>query len=184
VLFQKLFKSFQTRSQIKSEQTSLKPLPLSVSQQAPLQESSSSPSWINKATEQIKTDEGLVLSAYQDHLGYWTIGYGRLIDRARGGGITEEEAALLLKNDVDTRLLKLRQSVDFFDSLDDVRKSVLLNMSFQLGLAGLLKFRSTLSYVKTGDYYNASKGMLESLWATQTPARAKRLAAQMRTGQW
>jgi len=42
--------------------------------------------------EQIKRHEGKVLHAYPDHLGYWTIGYGRLIDERRGGGITEAEA--------------------------------------------------------------------------------------------
>jgi lysozyme len=57
-------------------------------------------------------------------------------------------------------------------------------MSFQLGIAGLLKFKSTLAFIEDGDFENASANMLKSLWAKQTPQRAKRLAEQMRTGQW
>jgi len=156
----------------------------SASSQAQSLVSSSKVSWINKATEQIKQDEGLVLHVYDDSLGYSTIGYGRLVDRRKGGGISENEALYLLKNDVDARLNVLENAIDFFDRLDDARKGVLLNMSFQLGIAGLLKFKSTLVYIESGDYENASANMLKSLWARQTPNRANRLAEQMRTGQW
>jgi lysozyme len=146
--------------------------------------SSSKINWVTKATDQIKQDEGLVLHAYQDHLGFDTIGYGRLIDRRKGGGISEEEALYLLKNDVSARLSVLENAIPFFARLDDARKAVLLNMSFQLGIAGLLKFKSTLAFIEDGDFENASANMLKSLWAKQTPQRAKRLAEQMRTGQW
>lgn len=147
-------------------------------------ELSSKASWILKATDQIKEDEGCVLYAYDDHLGYSTIGYGRLIDRRKGGGISQDEALYLLKNDVSSRLEALKKSIDWLDQLDDARKAVLLNMSFQLGLAGLMKFKNTLAYVESGDYENAAANMLKSKWAQQTPQRAQRLAEQMRTGQW
>jgi len=124
------------------------------------------------------------LHVYDDSLGYSTIGYGRLVDRRKGGGISEDEALYLLKNDVDARLNVLENAIDFFARLDDVRKGVLLNMSFQMGISGLLKFKSTLVYIESGDYENASANMLKSLWARQTPNRANRLAEQMRTGQW
>jgi type II secretory pathway component PulF len=38
--------------------------------------------------------------------------------------------------------------------------------------------------VQAGDYESAAKGMLQSLWARQTPERAARMAKQMRTGEW
>ncbi len=136
------------------------------------------------ATDQIKQDEGLVLHAYADTLGYTTIGYGRLIDKRKGGGISEDEALYLLKNDVNARLNVLENAIDFFDRLDDARKAVLLNMSFQLGMSGLMKFKNTLRKVEAGDYEGAADNMMKSLWARQTPNRAQRLADQMRTGQW
>lgn len=141
-------------------------------------------SFLTKATEQIKSDEGCVLYAYDDHLGYSTIGYGRLIDRRKGGGISKKEAEFLLENDIDNKLSELRNKYEHFDNLDDARKAVLLNMSFQLGVAGLLKFKNTLAYIEAGDYENAAANMLKSKWAQQTPNRANRMAEQMRTGEW
>ena len=44
--------------------------------------------------EQLKRDEGEILHAYQDHLGFWTIGIGILIDKR---GMTEEAAYQLLR---------------------------------------------------------------------------------------
>ena len=170
------------KSQAPSTNPSSRESESSASSPALLQGSSSK--WIELATDQIKQDEGLVLHSYADTLGYATIGYGRLVDQRKGGGISEDEALYLLKNDVNARLNVLENAIDFFARLDDARKGVLLNMSFQLGIVGLLKFKSTLSYIESGDYENASVNMMKSLWARQTPNRAGRLAEQMRTGQW
>lgn len=139
---------------------------------------------IEQLTKQLRRDEGCVLTAYQDHLGFWTIGIGRLIDKAKNGGITAAEAAYLLKNDIDKRLAELKQRLPWFDTLDEARQGVLLNMAFQMGVFGLLAFHTTLGMVQSGDYAGAADNMLQSLWARQTPERAMRLAEQMRTGVW
>lgn len=125
-----------------------------------------------------------MLHAYQDHLGYWTIGIGRLIDKRKGGGISKDEAEYLLSNDVSSRLIELQARLPWFSQLDDARKAVLLNMSFQLGVPGLMNFKRTLALVEQGDYAAAADGMLQSKWATQTPKRANEMAEQMRSGQW
>jgi lysozyme len=57
-------------------------------------------------------------------------------------------------------------------------------MAFQMGVDGLLKFKNTLELIKNGKYKEASDAMLDSLWAKQTPNRASRLSAQMKTGEW
>lgn len=137
----------------------------------------------DKLVAQLKRDEGTVLHAYQDHLGYWTIGTGRLID-IRGGGITPEEAEYLLSNDIDTRFAQLSKRIPWFDTLSSARQGVLMNMAFQLGIGGLLAFKNTLRLVEVGDYTGASREMLNSAWAKQTPERAKRLSEQMRTNEW
>jgi lysozyme len=59
-----------------------------------------------------------------------------------------------------------------------------MNMAFQMGVDGLLKFNKTLTLVEQGKYKEAADNMLKSLWAKQTPARAERMAQQMRSGQW
>lgn len=184
-MLSELFTALSRLKSPKQSQTeSSKSSASSVSLQAQSPELSSKPSWISKATDQIKKDEGCVLYAYDDHLGYSTIGYGRLIDRRKGGGISQDEAEYLLNNDIDRVLDELSWKLSWYDTLDDARQAVLLNMAFQLGVAGLLKFKNTLAYIEAGDYENAAANMLKSKWATQTPARAKRMADQMRTGQW
>jgi lysozyme len=57
-------------------------------------------------------------------------------------------------------------------------------MAFQLGTDGLLGFKNTLALIRDGKYAEAAEAMLLSRWAEQTPARAKRLSEQMRSGQW
>jgi lysozyme len=135
-------------------------------------------------TRQLRGDEAVVPHAYQDHLGYWTIGVGRLIDKRKGGGLRPHEIDYLLRNDIDERIEELTRRLPWFQDLDDARRGVLLNMSFQMGVDGLLGFKNTLAMVKAGDYEGAAQGMLNSLWAKQTPDRAKRMSDQMRTGQW
>jgi len=138
----------------------------------------------DKLVNQLRRDEGEVLHAYEDHLGFLTIGIGRLIDKRKGGGISAQEAAYLLNNDIDTRIVELERRIPWFKSLDEARKGVLLNMAFQLGVDGILAFKNTLKEVQDGNYSKASEMMLLSKWATQTPERAKRLAKQMETGEW
>jgi lysozyme len=132
----------------------------------------------------LRGDEDEVLHAYQDHLGFWTIGVGRLIDKRKGGGISRAESAILLDND----LVKIERQLDarlpWWRKLDDARRGVLMAMAFQMGIDGLLGFVNTLKMIQTGDYAGGAKGMLASLWARQTPERAERMAEQMRTGQW
>lgn len=132
----------------------------------------------------LRGEEGEVLHEYKDHLGYSTIGIGRLIDKRKGGGITKDEAAYLLGNDVDKVVDQLNKRIPWWTQLDDSRKGVLVNMAFQMGTDGLLGFKNTLAMIQRGDYNNAANGMMNSLWARQTPARAKRMAEQMRTGKW
>lgn len=132
----------------------------------------------------LRGEEGEVLHEYKDHLGYSTIGVGRLIDKRKGGGITEEESAYLLNNDVTKIVEQLDKRLSWWKKLDDARKGVLVNMAFQMGVDGLLGFKNTLKMIESGQYEAAARGMLQSKWALQTPSRAKRMAEQMRTGIW
>ena len=135
--------------------------------------------------KQLIRDEGLVLHAYNDSLGYLTIGVGRLIDENKGGGITREEAIYLLKNDI----LKHTQAVinhlawADIEVIGAVRFCALINMHFQLG-DNLWQFVNTLDFMKHGKWEEAAQEMLKSLWAKQTCARANRIAEQIRTNQW
>lgn len=139
---------------------------------------------IDSLPAQLRRDEGVGRSAYQDHLGFWTIGVGRLIDARKGGGLRDNEISFLLANDIEDRVQALTTALPWFTSLDTIRQAVLLNMAFQMGTAGLLAFTTTLAHVRAGRYADAAKAMLKSKWSKQTPMRAMRLAQQMEDGQW
>lgn len=134
--------------------------------------------------EMLERDEGRVRHAYQDHLGYWTIGVGRLIDSRKGGGLSDDEINLLLANDIKRKTAEVAKALPWISQLDGARQAVLIAMAFQMGTEGLLKFKNTLAKVQAGDYEGAADGMMQSLWARQTPGRAARMAKQMRTGDW
>lgn len=134
--------------------------------------------------QQLKREEGCVLHAYDDHLGYATIGVGRLIDNRKGGGISEDEAEYLLRNDVARFTHDVTKALPWIVRLNEPRQAVLIGMAFQMGTAGLLGFTQTLAAVRDERYDHAATLMLASKWATQTPARAKRMARQMATGEW
>ena len=140
---------------------------------------------IDQLTAQLRRDEGTKATAYKDSMDLLTIGVGRLIDsRKPGAGLRPDEIDYLLRNDINDRLQALTKAVPWVDRLDEARRGVLINMAFQLGTAGLLGFKSTLALIAAGKYAEAAEQMLKSKWATQTPDRAKRLAEQMKTGEW
>ena len=65
---------------------------------------------------------------------------------------------------------------------NDARRDILCSMAYQMGVAGLAGFTNTLGMIARGDFAGAAGGMLNSLWARQTPDRARRHAEVMRSG--
>lgn len=129
----------------------------------------------------LKRHEGLVLHEYKDHLGYSTIGYGRLIDDRRGGGISEQEAEYLLGNDIDKVSAALQDQAGYRKAPAQVKRA-LLNMGFQLGVRGLLNFGRMWTALEQKDYATAAEEALDSRWAEQTPNRAAEVAAWIADG--
>lgn len=70
----------------------------------------------------------------------------------------------------------------FWDGLNDARQDALICMVFQVGAVGVSKFKATLQALRDGNYDLASNHMLNSKWAKQTPARAKRMANLIKYG--
>lgn len=80
--------------------------------------------------------------------------------------------------------IRILTSEALYQALRYPRFGALVNMSFQLGVDGLLGFKNSLALMEEGKYTFAADNMLKSKWAEQTPGRAKRIAAQIRTGVW
>lgn len=137
---------------------------------------------IEQIAEDLRRHEGCVLHAYEDHLGYLTIGIGRLIDEQRGGGISEEEAEYLLKNDIDRIASRLQHERGFRNAPSTVKRA-LVNMAFQLGFSGLLSFKKMWKHLENSNYAVAADEALDSKWAEQTPERAEEVAGWIRSAQ-
>lgn len=136
-------------------------------------------------TADLIVDEGVVLYAYADSLGFITIGCGRMIDKRRGGGITHAEALHLLQNDVRRHWDDLVERMPWVELLDEVRQAALANLAFNLGVEGLSKFVNTLEALRRGDYEAAAQGLTNSLWYRQVQgSRSGRVIRMIRTGQW
>jgi len=133
--------------------------------------------------DQIKADEGLRLSAYQDTLGNWTIGYGHT-PATEGETWTLAQAEETLALDLDQAADDLDEALPWAERMGVVRWSVFVNMTFNMGIEHLLGFPETLAAAQAGDYEKTAAGMLDSLWAKQVGGRAVRLAQQMRSGVW
>lgn len=142
--------------------------------------------YATRLRKQIEGDEGRRACVYQDHLGYDTIGIGRLVDsRKPGAGLRDSEIDFLFNNDVQDRELQLAKQLPWFMGLNDARRAALVNMSFQLGVAGLLGFPRMLACLRDERWAEAETHALDSKWAKQdTPKRAARVARQLRTGEW
>ena len=133
---------------------------------------------------QLLREEGAESCAYQDSLGYWTIGVGRLIDARKGGGLSNDEIDFLLENDIKTKTREVLLALPWMPRLSEPRQAVLIGRAFQMGIGGLLKFKRALGSIEDGQYAEAAVEMLESKWGNQTPERAYRMALQMETGEW
>lgn len=131
----------------------------------------------NRITKILIEHEGIVESAYQDHLGYWTIGVGRLIDARKGGKLYPDEINYLLSNDIDRCVKQLEFNLSYFQDLTPNQQIGLVNMCFQLGINGLLKFTQLLYAIHTQNKVKIREEAMDSKWYKQTPKRAEDVIA-------
>lgn len=134
-------------------------------------------------------EEGTRLFAYDDAtgeaicpgyvmVGHPTIACGRALDTH---GLSAGEVQTLLENDIAAIDAALR-IYPWWVALSSVRQFVIVDMAFNLGINGLLKFRRMIAALSDGNYSLTATEMLASAWATQLPTRAHKLAQIMRTG--
>ena len=130
-------------------------------------------------TDLLIKHEGLRLKPYRDTVGKLTIGVGRNLDDV---GITREEALYLLGNDIFRVKAGLYDAFLWSINLDAVRKDVVINMVFNLGLGRFKRFKRMIAAIERQDWDGAAKEMLDSKWAKQVGRRAIELAQMMKSG--
>ena len=91
----------------------------------------------------------------------------------------EDVATLILMKKLHALLQRITVAFPWFKDIDETAKKVVINMCYQLGIRGFSKFKKTIYYLETEQYEEASIEMLNSLWAKQTPNRAKELSEEI-----
>ena len=149
-----------------------------------------------EALQRLCLHEGVRLQPYRCTAGYLTIGIGRNLEtnpptaeelKVIGdwkSGITKNAAFYLLRNDIARTEKECRQHIPFWKELDDERQYALLDMAFNLGIKGLLKFKKMLAHLWVGEYKSAKKELLNSRYAKQVKGRSERIGRLIETGVW
>lgn len=128
----------------------------------------------------LKHDEGFRSKPYKDTEGILTVAYGRNLDAV---GLSEPEGEILLDNDIAKVVAEIR-GFSWFSKLDEVRKEVIVQMAFNLGLSRLLSFKKMIAAIDAGYFHIAADEMVNSKWHDQVGDRAKRLSSIMSSGEY
>jgi lysozyme len=120
----------------------------------------------------IKFNEGYEQFVYKCTGGKNTIAFGRNLDDV---GISEQEAEILLNNDINAAQYDL---VKIFPDFSTFPKDVIIaltDMRFNLGPGGFRKFKKMIEAIKSNDYEKAAEEAKDSRWYKQVGLRGERV---------
>ena len=127
--------------------------------------------------ESIKESEGFRSKVYKCTEGYDTIGYGFAIKDLH---MDEDIAEMILQRKLDSLIERIEINLPFVKDLPEAAKDVVVEMCYQMGLTGFMKFKKTIAFLRLGKFNEASVEMCDSKWYRQTPNRARKLAKIVR----
>ena len=126
----------------------------------------------------IKHHEGFRSRVYKCTEGFDTIGYGFAIKDLE---MNEDIAEEILLQKLEELIKRVRARFDWLDSVPHEVQGVLVEMSYQMGLSNVRKFKKALHAMQMLQWKKAADEMLDSRWAKQTPNRAKELSDIIRS---
>ena len=127
--------------------------------------------------ESIKEHEGYVGVVYKDSLGIDTIGYGFAIKDLE---LDEDICDIILERKLKNLNDRVRVRFEWYRYMPPQIQDVIMEMCYQLGVTGFSKFKKTILFLQNKQFHDASQEMLDSLWARQTPNRAKELSNRVK----
>lgn len=135
----------------------------------------------------LETDEGFSGKVYKCPAGYLTIGFGKNLEAEplsieeirlifEKQPMTKDQARILLSYKVTSIVEDLNRVLgDSFKNAHPDAQGVLVNMTYNLGLNGILKFKTSLECFKKQKYSDMARNLEKSLWYKQVGNRSKRL---------
>ena len=130
----------------------------------------------------VKSDEGFRPRVYLDSEGLNTIGIGFCLDKTKMPEMVADFWCCYLLEKLHNRLFTNWFVGKTYRKLDHNRQCAIINMAYQMGITGVCRFEDMWSSLDTGDYEAAAEHALDSLWAHQTPKRARRVAGVLQDG--
>ena len=127
--------------------------------------------------DSIKKNEGYVGVVYKDSLGIDTIGYGFAIKDLE---LDVDVCDIILERKLKALNDMVQVKFNWYIYMPQEIKDVVTEMCYQLGVGGFSKFKKTIAYLQNKQFRDASEEMLDSLWAKQTPNRAKELSKKVK----
>ena len=128
--------------------------------------------------KKIKHHEGFRSKVYKCTEGYDTIGYGFAI---KDLDLDEDLAEEILLRKLEKLIERVRNKFDWLDDVPHEVQGVIVEMSYQMGVSGVSKFKKALHAMQMFKWELAADELLDSRWAKQTPNRAKELSNIIRS---
>lgn len=139
----------------------------------------------------VQLHEGFRHHAYKDRNGY-SIGFGYSLTqnplnlshsqiKSLYKGISKGQAINLVRRSCVNLDTQLAENLDWYNTATLNTKYVLLDMSYNMGVGGVIDFTKTINYLEHHKYKLASVEMLKSKWANQVHGRAKELATLIKS---
>lgn len=121
--------------------------------------------------------EGFSSTPYICPAGYRTIGYGRNLDAKPLDidEISEDDAWSLLESDLEEVYDQLDRKFSWFSSCELYVQAVLLDMTFNMGIGDISKFKNMLAACEAHDDAKMIAEMKDSKWYEQVGNRSKGL---------
>jgi lysozyme len=132
---------------------------------------------MSNLVDSIKKHEGYVGIVYKDSVGVDTIGYGFAIKDLE---LDEDLCEIILERKLHLLTDRLYIKYGWFKYMPQEIKDIVTEMNYQLGVTGFSKFKKTIAYLQNKQWEEASVEMLDSLWAKQTPNRAKEMSERVK----
>ncbi len=128
--------------------------------------------------------EGIKKYAYLDSKGYLTIGIGFCIDEKLKCGLSIDECMMILRSRI--RALKKELSrYDWYNKQDDVRKEVVIELAYNMGIPKLLDFKKFIAAMDDRQVVLAAKELVNSLWYEQVgKSRSNSILTRLRSGRY
>jgi len=137
--------------------------------------------------------EGKKSRPYKCPAGFNTIGVGYNFDAnplpedieaylKKNGKITDYMIDRLFDLSLHVALSGCRALFPVFDTFSHNRQIALIDLVFQLGKAGMTKFKKSIPLINAGKWEEAAKEMRKSEWAKQTKNRSIEITNMIREG--